>query len=214
MDNEHVTAWTFVAVGAAKIVLGLLGVVLSVQSPASIQPSVISPWLRWLLGTDGPDDTDGLVLHTVLIIFGMYSLVHGLGLFGVPGLTWAASELFSVGAVLGMGVFLIAYFSRVVFVKPSSSYTWRYELFGVAGGIFMLLGLALRQGSSGINWLKLPRSAPLILAVLALVVAGDALRRAFIGANVGANDGANVGANVGAIDVISLMTYPVLSSLT
>ena len=182
--QTHAWAWTLVAFGVAKIALGVFSL-----TPPSRWASRVDAFLRRLVGADGTGP--GRVLHEALIVFGAYSLVHGLGLLGTPGMAWAATDAFSVASVLCMGTFMAAYFGRVVFKEPRIDSAWRYELFGVGGGLAMLTGLALHRAHGWVVFALLGACA---------AVTVDAIRR-------------YQGENASAAEAATLLTYPLLSTI-
>ena len=142
VTHPYIIGTILLLFGIVKITIGFLNM---------FPPRNLNPKLKKLLSND--NTPAGQVMEFVLLLFGVYTLIHGLSMFGLLGhsfeqvISHPLSALIIVG---GLALTLIVFYGMVVFTNlkirklEGPAENIRYELLGLGGGLFMLIGLLTR----------------------------------------------------------------------
>lgn len=168
---KHVIGSVLIILGLSKVTVGVLALALS----ANVKPH----WFKQLTGSD--DSTAGRVLETVLVVFGLFSLIHGMALLNLflPFTAFAENHAVQYTIYVTIGVLFTLFYWLIVYrslpVSKAANSSARYILMGIAGGLLFLITAAVahawRTGS------MLSVFAAVVLFVLIVLYSLDAVRR-------------------------------------
>lgn len=136
---EIILGVLFLIYGVCKIIVSLLALTL----PSRIQARLQSTPLGLLITND--QTSAGTAFDYALIVYASYSILHGLTLTGVATPILAVlfkSLVFKATVYISIGLFLITYYSLVLFTdvpisKKVSEYS-TYQTYVLLGVVFLL----------------------------------------------------------------------------
>ena len=145
--GRYLAAFLYIFYGITKVIIGLSVMSLPTKYIAQI------PVFKWFIKAISDKTFAGRFYEYVLLIFGFYTILHGLALFNTfpkkinnyienPRVTYAVFEIF--GIVLTVFYFLVIY-TNLPIDKDKSSYN-DYKLFGLSSGILFIILPILWEG--------------------------------------------------------------------
>lgn len=140
MDSKFIVGFLYILYGLTKVIIGL-----SVMTiPVNIIKQI--PVLNWFIKTISDKTIAGRFYEYVLLIFGFYTIIHALALFGVfPSKVNAFLDqkivLYSVFGTFG--IVLIVFYSLVLYtdipIEKDKNQTSDYKLFGLGAGLSFII---------------------------------------------------------------------------
>lgn len=134
MKTEIIIGILFIIYGFLKISISILNFALPLQIQASLKNTILGKVIT------GDSTHAGRTFDVVLIIYALYSLVHGFGLigYGIPFIEPIVKIMFYIL----LGSFLVIYYSIVLYsdlpiTKIKSEYT-TYSLYMLVGYLFLM----------------------------------------------------------------------------
>lgn len=132
MTTEFMFGVCFLMYGLVKIALAIITLSL---------PDHIKEKIRLVFTND--TTLAGVAFDGVLIAYAIYSIIHGLNLLGYDVPNFTESIMFKSSFYILLGLFLIIFYSLVLFTQVPISKLQRqyqtYEILGLGGGVCFLI---------------------------------------------------------------------------